>query len=97
MQTQHNVLGNKIDYDLMTINLSYNFYENCHSDRRFDYEIKAQRAIEQKLGCDFIKSNPDKEYFEIFKSINLIFRYIKQKPIQLTKKSVKKMSQEKIQ
>ena len=79
----------------MTINFPYKFYGNGHSDRNFNHEIKAQRAIKQKLGCDFIKANADKEYFEIFKAINVIFRYIKQKSIQLTKESIKKNKTEK--
>ena len=37
-----------------------------------------QRAKEQELSCKFIRIDPDKEDFDIFRGINKIFRYIKQ-------------------
>ena len=39
---------------------------------------KGKKAIEQKIGCKFIRIDPDKEDFDIFKTINEIFRNIKQ-------------------
>ena len=51
--------------------------ENVHSDRNIDYELKRQKAIEQELGCKFIRIDPDKEYFDIFRNMNEIFRHIK--------------------
>ena len=47
-----------------------------------DYEIKIQKAIEQKLGCKFIRIDPNKEDFDIFRTISEILKHIK----QLTKK-----------
>ena len=44
--------------------------------------------MEQKLGCEYIRIDPDKEGFDIFKAINEIFRYIKQSSNQLTKKTL---------
>ena len=52
--------------------------ENDHSDRNVDYEIKRQKAIEQKLGDNFIIIVPAKENFDVSKAINQIFRHIKQ-------------------
>ena len=52
--------------------------ENGHSDRNGDYKIKRQNAIEQELGCKFIRIDPGKECFDIFRAINEIFRHIKQ-------------------
>ena len=49
---------------------------------------KRQSAIEQQRGCEFIRIYPDKKDFDIFKSIDEIFRYIKQSPSKLTKKSL---------
>ena len=43
-----------------------------------DYKIKRQKAIEQELGCKFIRIDLDKEDFNIFRSINEIFRDNKQ-------------------
>ena len=38
---------------------------------------KKQKAIEQELACKFIRIDPDKEDFDIFRAINEIFRHIK--------------------
>ena len=46
--------------------------ENGHSERNIDYEIRRQKPKEQELGCEFIRINPDKEDFDIFKAINEI-------------------------
>ena len=52
--------------------------KNEHSDRNIDCQIKRQNAIDQELGCKFIRIEPDKEDLDIFKTINEIFKYIKQ-------------------
>ena len=41
-------------------------------------EIKRQKAIEQEIGCKFIRIDPDKEEFDIFKTANKTFSHIKQ-------------------
>ena len=51
--------------------------ELVHNNRNIGYEIKRQKAIEKKLGCVFIRINPDEENFNIFKAINWINRHIK--------------------
>ena len=40
-------------------------------------EIKRQKAIEKELSCKLIRIDPDKEDFDIFVTINEIFRNIK--------------------
>ena len=51
--------------------------------------MKRQNAIEQELGCKFIRIYPNKEDFDIFRTINEIFRHINQS----TKKTlIKKIS-----
>ena len=52
--------------------------KNGHSNRSIDYKIKRQKSIEQELACKFIRIDPDKEDFDIFRAINEIFRHIKQ-------------------
>ena len=47
---------------------------------------KRQKAIEQKLGCKFIRIDPGKEDFDIFKALNEIIRRIKESSNQSTKK-----------
>ena len=49
---------------------------------------KKQKAIEQELGCEFIRIDPDKKDFDTFKAINEIFRRIKQSFNQVTKKAL---------
>ena len=41
-------------------------------------KIKIQKEVEQELGCKFIRIDPDKEDFDIFRTINQIFNCIKQ-------------------
>ena len=78
MQTQYNVLGYRTDLCFHEYKLAIEIDENGHSDRNLEYEIKRQKAIEQELGCKFIRIDPDKEDFDIFRAINEIFRHIKQ-------------------
>ena len=49
-----------------------------HEDRDIGCEIKRQKVLEKELGCKFIRINPDKENFNVFKTINEIFRHIKE-------------------
>ena len=44
--------------------------ENGNRHRNIDNEIKRQKAIEQVLGCTFIRIDPDKEECDIFKANN---------------------------
>ena len=87
MQTQYSVLDFRVDLYFHDDKLAIEIDENGHSVRIIDYEIKRQKAIKQELGCDFIRTDPDKEDFDIFKAINEIFRYIKRSSNELIKKS----------
>ena len=82
METQHIVLGYRIDLYFHDYKLPIEIDENGHNDRNIVHGIKRQKVIEQKLGCEFTTIYPDKEDFDIFKIINEIFIYIK----ELTKK-----------
>ena len=75
MQTQYNVLSYRIDLYFLDYKLAIEIDESGHSDRNIDYEIKRQKAIEQELGCKFIRIDRDKEDFDIFRAINEIFIY----------------------
>ena len=57
-------------------------------DRNIDYEIRRQKAIEQELGSQFIRTDSDKEDFDTFKAINEIFRHFNQLTKQSTKETV---------
>ena len=78
MQTQYNVLSYRIDLYFHDYKLAIEIDENGHSGRIIDYEIKRQKAIEQGLGCKFIRIDPDQKNFDIFETANEIFRHIKQ-------------------
>ena len=66
--------------------------EKGHSDRSIDNKIKRQKAIQQKLGCKFIRMDPDKEGFDIFKTVNKIFRRILNSKKSTKKSLIKKIS-----
>ena len=78
VQIQYNVLSYRIDLCFHNYKLAIEVDENGHSDRNIDYEIKIQKASKQELGCTFIRINPDKEDFNIFRTVNEIFRQKKQ-------------------
>ena len=62
MPTQYSVLGYRIDLYFYDYKFAIEFNENGHSDRIIDYEIiRRQKAVEQELGCKFIRIDPDKE------------------------------------
>ena len=47
MQTQHNVVGYRIDLYFHEYELAIEVDELGHNDRNIDYEIQRQRAIEK--------------------------------------------------
>ena len=47
---------------------------------------KKKKAAQQELGWEFIRIDPDKKAFDIFKVINEIFRHIKKSTNQICKK-----------
>ena len=89
MQTQYNVLGYRIHLYFHDYKLAIETNENGHSDRNIDYEIKRKKPIEQEIGCKFIRINPGKEDFDIFRAIIEVFRHIKES----TKKTLLKKFQ----
>ena len=44
--------------------------EKVHKDRNIDQEIKKQEAIKEKLGCEFVRIDPDEKNYNIFKAVN---------------------------
>ena len=84
IQTQYNVLGYRIDLYFQDYKLTIEIDGNGLSEKNVAYEIKRQIAIEQQLGCMFIRIDTDKKDFDIFDDIFEVFRHIK----QLTKKTL---------
>ena len=89
METQYNVLGYRIHLYFHYYKPAIETDENGHSDRNIDYEIKRKKPIEQEIGCKFIRINPGKEDFDIFRAIIEVFRHIEES----TKKTLLKKFQ----
>ena len=78
IQTQYNVLINRIYLYFYGDKFAIEIDKNEHSNKNINYEIKRQKEIEKELDYKFIKVNCDKEGFDIFRTINELFRHIKQ-------------------
>ena len=77
VQTQHSVLGYRIDIYFHDYKLAIEVGEKDHKDRNIDHEIQRQKALEKELSFEFIRINSDEKDFNIFKAINEIHRHIK--------------------
>ena len=58
MQTQYNVLIDRVDLYFHDYKLAIEIDENGYSDRNIDYEIKRQKVIKEEIGCKFIGIDP---------------------------------------
>ena len=90
IQTHYNVLEYEIDLYFHDYKLAVEIDENVLQDRDISREIERQKALEKELGRKFIRINPDKENFNIFKAQNEIFRHIKESNKESTKELTKK-------
>ena len=77
MHTQYKLLSYSIDLYFHDYKLAIEIDENGNSNRNIDQEIKRQKAIGQELGCKLIRIDPDKKDFDIFKTVDEIFKHIK--------------------
>ena len=85
MQTQYSVLGYRIDFYFHDYKLVVEIDEKVHKDRNIDHELQRKEAVEKELSCEFTRINPDEKDFNIFKTINEIYRQIRklnEKPTQ---------------
>ena len=76
MRDQHGVDGYRVDLYFPSHKLAIECDEFGHKDRDIGYEVTRQKHIETKLGCTFIRYNPDAKDFDIFSLINSIMKYI---------------------
>ena len=77
MQAEY-ILSYKINLYFHDYKFAIKNNEDGHSDRNIDCELKRQRSIEQKIDSKFIRIDPDKEDFNIFRAPSEIYRHIKQ-------------------
>ena len=76
MKEQYTVDGYRIDLYFPTHKLAIECDEFGHKDRDITYEVTRQNHIETKLGCTFIRYNPDAKDFDIFDVLNSIINHI---------------------
>ena len=62
-------LGYNIDHYFHDCKLAKEVDEYRRFDRNTDYEIKRWKAIEEQLGCEFVRNNSDGDSLNIFKVI----------------------------
>ena len=67
MKIQYNVLGYRIGFYFHGYKLAIEVDEFRHIDRGIYYGIKRQKAIEEWLGCEFIRINPNEHDFDFLK------------------------------
>ena len=90
VQTQHTVLGYRIDLYFHKYKLAIEVDELDDNDRSDDHETQRQRALERELNCVFLRINPDAADFNICKAISKIHRHINQSTILQTQQKIKK-------
>ena len=78
IQTHYRVLGYEIDIYSHDYKLAVEIDGKAHQDWDLSCEIERQKALKKEYSCKFIRINPDKENFNIFKAQNEIFRQIKE-------------------
>lgn len=76
MVRQYSVGTYYIDLYFPKYKLAIECDEFGHSDRDQDYEKTRQHYIEDKLGCKFIRYNPDSKDYNIFNVLNRIYKEI---------------------
>ena len=91
MQTQYSILDYRIYLYFHDYKLAIEVYEKGHKDRNIGHELKRQEAIKEKLGCEFIRINPDENNFNFFKTINEIHRHINESIKKSTKETFRKL------
>ncbi|MFM7989330.1 MAG: hypothetical protein ACKPKO_59450, partial [Candidatus Fonsibacter sp.] len=73
---QKNVNNFRIDLYLPDQKIAIEIDENNHADRDPLYEIEREEYIKKKLGCKFIRINPDAENFKLSSWIGIIMKNI---------------------
>ena len=66
MKTQCSVLRYRIDFYFHDYKVAIKIDKNDNSDTNIDYEIKRQKTIEQRLGCEFIRIEPGERRIRYF-------------------------------
>ena len=73
---QHSTLSYEIDIYFIEYKLAIEIDELGHTVRYINYEKRRENEVKEKLGCKFIRTNPDKENFNILTGISKIHNHI---------------------
>ena len=78
MKTQWSASSCKLDPYFHDYKLAIEDDELGFSDRNIDYKVERKKSIEEKLGFEFIRINPDGQNPNTCKAMNKKYRRIKQ-------------------
>ncbi|MFM7985831.1 MAG: hypothetical protein ACKPKO_41605, partial [Candidatus Fonsibacter sp.] len=73
---QKNVNDFRIDLYLPDQNIAIEIDENNHAERDPLYEVEREAYIKNKLGCKFLRINPDADNFKLSSCIGIIMKNI---------------------
>ena len=86
MQSEHYVLGYRIDLHFHDYRLAIEVDESDHCDRAIKYEKERERRLKEELNSVFIKINPDDDNINCIKVINKIHRHRNKSTREMNKK-----------
>ena len=72
----HEHIQFKINVYFSEYNLAVEVDEKGHTDRDLIFEKERQEALEKKFDCKFIRTNPNKENYDVFYEIGRIETFI---------------------
>ena len=97
------VVKNGHEYMPFRINVYFSEYdlavevtEKRHTDRDLIFEKERQEALEKKLDCKFIRTNPNKKNYDVFYEIGRIETFIrefKNKKLKELEETIKKLKE----
>ena len=89
IKPQHFVLNKYyIDYYFPEHKLAVEIYEKTHLDRNEDKDKQREKEIKEELDCEFTRTNPSKECFNINIEFGKIHNHIIESSKKLTKESL---------
>ena len=80
---QHSESRYRIDLYFQKNKIAVEVDEYGHPNRDNNYETQTEEILKKKLGCVFIRINPDEQNFNIFNAINIIRRQVKKESKKL--------------
>ena len=88
MLLQHSVLDDRIDFYFPKHKLAIEVDEKGHTDRDEKKEKEREKRIKEKLGCKFIRINPDEKDYDEYVKFGEINNHLSESNEKSTKKSL---------